>query len=78
MIKKFPPVEWTLFVSYEGADLLKATIKEQSFIDIFEYEDIVDGTYGVRYELVSKNGSACPVTESIVDAIINDYMEAAE
>jgi nucleotide-binding universal stress UspA family protein len=75
MIKKIEPTVWSLFVSYEGADQLKQAIAKQSFIDAFEYDDVVDGTYGLRFSLHSKMGS---VAESTVDTIIKDYMEAAE
>ena len=75
MIKKIAPTEWTLFVSYEGADQLKTAIKKHAFVHAFEYEDIVDGTYGLRFVLHSKQGS---VAESTVDTIIKDYMESAE
>ena len=59
-------------MSYEGADQLKTAIKRQSFIHAFEFDDVVDCTYGVRFTLHSKLG---PVAESTVDTIIKDYKE---
>jgi hypothetical protein len=78
MIEKFSPIGWTLFVSYEGADKLKSIIQSRAWITFSEYEDVVDGEYGVRYELVAKPLNITTVREDDVDSIINEYMRAAE
>lgn len=78
MIKIKPPVDWTIFVSYEGADKLEAILKSKPGIVYHSFENVVKGEYGLDFELSSSGGSSVPITQDIVESIAKEYLEAAE
>ena len=78
MIKVKPPVDWTIFVSYEGADALEAIIKSKSWLVFHKFENVVNGEYGLDYEISSRCGFSVPVTENDIEAIAKEYLETAE
>lgn len=78
MIKIKPPVDWTIFVSYEGADKLESIIKSKPSIQFHSFENVLNGEYGLDFELSSRNGSSVPVTRDMVEAIAKEYLEIQE
>lgn len=74
MIKIKPPVDWTIFVSYEGADKLESIIKSKPTIVFHKFENVVNGEYGLDFELSSCGGSVVPVTQDMIEAIAKEYL----
>ena len=78
MIKIKPPVDWTIFVSYDYADKLESILKSLPAIQFHSFENVVNGEYGLDFELTSRGGSSVPITRDMVEAIAKEYLEPEE
>lgn len=77
MVKKIPPTDWQIFVNFDDAQKFASVLDAHSYIKYFEFEDVVNKTLGIRFELYSTSGSTVPVTENDVDKFIKAFEDKA-